>query len=187
MNNIPIAIWVAGIAAFTGVFGVLLNFFLGKNLQRIDLEIKNYMAQAQSELTQISAPQLGLKEFELKSIAAGKVADVLLRRYEALRNDVRDILALLTLYQYERGPFSEEIKKQAFSLCHSRFRFSYRRKECSTKKLTFSSGISGNFSLTVHLTGGIIRTSILRFVGIAGCCWMRSLKELVEPLKQVVS
>ncbi len=119
MNDIPIAIWVAGIAACASVFGIYLNFFLGKSLQRIDLEIKNYMAQTQSELARIAARQASLKELELKNVAAGKVADALLRRYEALRNDVRDILALLTLYEYERGPFSDEVKIQAFSLCHS--------------------------------------------------------------------
>lgn len=119
LADIPSEAWPALIAAAASILGVLLSFFMTRKISLIDLEIKEYAAEAAQDMADIAKRQADLKERELKSAAAFRAADALLRRHEALRNKVRDLLTLLELHEKSEGPFSDAVKEKALSCCNS--------------------------------------------------------------------
>ncbi|MDQ0561193.1 hypothetical protein QO004_002986 [Rhizobium mesoamericanum] len=85
----------------------------------VDLDLKRSTAAIAKETAEIAAKQAALKDIELKNAAAYRAADTLLKRQEALRNDISALLTLLDMHQQSAAPVPDEVKKDVLSRCNS--------------------------------------------------------------------
>ncbi len=113
------AVFAASIAAFAAILTATATLFINRRLQLIDLDLKRSTAAIAKQTADIAAKQADLKESELRAAAAFRASDTLLKRHEALRNDVCSLLTLLDLNRLSPGPIQGEVRKEIVTKCNS--------------------------------------------------------------------
>lgn len=113
------SVFAASIAAIAAILTAVTTVLVNRRLQLIDLDLKRSTAAIAKQTADIAAKQAELKESELKAAAAFRVADTLLKRHEALRNDVCSLLTLLDLNRQSPDPIQGEVRKDIISRCNS--------------------------------------------------------------------
>jgi len=97
----------------------IATLFINRRLQLIDLDLKRSTAAIAKQTAEIAAKQADLRESELRAAAALRASDTLLKRHEALRNDVCSLLTLLDLNRLSPGPIQGEVRKEILTKCNS--------------------------------------------------------------------
>ncbi|UXN57712.1 hypothetical protein [Phyllobacterium zundukense] len=107
------------IAALTGIITTAVTIRNSRKLQIVDLDIKGYAAATAKEMALIAERQADLRDVELKNATAFRLAEMLFKRYEALRNDISDLRTMLDLYKNSPGELADAVRERILSPCNS--------------------------------------------------------------------